>query len=63
MDSLVPEIGADNVPPVTMVGPADDDAESALVDGGGLIEKLPWSHASCSGGRGEGKPDDEWLGE
>ena len=47
-------MGSDDVPPVTLVGPADDDAKSALVDGGGLIKKLPWSQASCSGVNGGG---------
>ena len=50
---------SDDVLPVTLVGPADDDAESALVDRGGLIEKLP----TGSGGEGSGKLVDEWRGE
>ena len=41
-------------PPVTLVGPANDDAKSALVDKGGLIKKLSWSQASCSGVNGGG---------
>ena len=36
-------------PPVTLVGPANDDAKSALVDKGGLIEKLPWSQLAAPG--------------
>ena len=44
-----PDAGSDDVPPVTLVDPADDGAESTLVDGGGWTEKLPWSQASCSG--------------
>ena len=42
---------SDDVLPVTLVGPADDDAESALVDRGGLIEKLP---TGSGGGRAQG---------
>ena len=49
-----PDAGSEDVPPVRLVGPADDGTESALVDGGGWIEKLPWSQASCSGVNGGG---------
>ena len=49
-----PEAGSDDVPPLTLVDPADDDSASALMDGGGLFEKLPWSQTSCSGVNGGG---------